>query len=441
MSYSIAQIRRFNFANMLASQGQVKAAEAKIVQGTETYARAMKRMTNGWGGDAREAAVAHVAQRNQTGAELSKATNTMAREIGLVAEEMTAARTRVLAIVERVKSHGFHVNEDTGEVTPAHLPQPHGTGFTPMKAAAEAAKLEAVAAGLQALIGQALQRFDGKDATNAAALGAPGITSVTEQATIAQVDSGAPLTPQLALAALQIPSNEFTAASRSKLASWAQEQRTRIGNWIRDGRKLFLPPAPQGGYSFRIVYSGGDNMRLIYDVAVPAGAAMVGVAFAKGGAKPGLSGVVQKPGVSGDVGLDDGGFSASALGDTPNGGGMGITVDSEGAWLVAKHATALDPENIPGASTAGMEPQHRDGEITTTLELRPDAKLPPNVQVAQPNPLQRFAHYESHLTKKAWNHWSHWANSPESRPYGGSGMGGPVGGLIGTIERLIGELG
>lgn len=437
MTYTIAQIRGFSYGPMESAQQAAQADEQQAAEGINRFDQAMHRLTSVWHGKASDAAAAHTARRNATGQSVINDIHMMLREMLLAAEQMKAARQAVLSTVQAAEAAGFHVDETTGHVAPAsNQPAPNSPAGSAAAAAARQQQLMAQARAWEDKIQRQLERFDSLDAQNAEALGAPGVTSAHDQVVIAEVESsiasGKSLTPQLALAALHIPYQRFTPAIRNKLALWVKGHPEEVSHWVGSGHKVDLPPAPHGGYNMTVTYQPSDDMKLSYAVTIPAGAAVAGMVFSRGGMKPGLSGEMQTPGGSASVDaedggdMEDGGFSATALGDTIGGDGIGITLDSDGPWLTANHTTNLD--------TGSGD----NGTVVTTLDLRPHAKLPDNVHVQTENWFERWVHERERHFVHNWHTLTgpapSWWPTP-STPSAGDG------GVVGVIKKIIEGLG
>lgn len=398
MSYSIAQVRQFDFSAMHAAQTAAKADAQRIEDAVTQVQNGRNHLLGGWTGDAQGAADTRTSSTKTAGMTLVEEAEARIRQIGIGAEDLAHARQQVLQTVTGARSAGFNVDEQTGHVTPKSIPHAHQGGLSAAGAAIAEGEQRVAAALWQARIHMALARFEMTDDQVAGSLGgSPDAANAQQAAMIAQVDAGhMPANP---IEALKLPWQTYTQAGRAKIAEWARAHRHSLGLMVAAGHHINLPPV-SGGYQITIPAVESPWIKLTYAVAIPAATGVAGLTFAvKKGGKPSLSGSLQDGdgSVAGDV--SDDGFAMKALDNPAPDGKPGISggvewKPGEGPWLVAK------------ANSQYGQPGH-GGTVESELDYRPD-KI---TRFETPNPVEHAVYeakkavYEGMLNDKDAQHW------------------------------------
>lgn len=406
MSYTIAQVRRFDFSAMEAAQSAARAEVNKIDDVTNQVQSGRYKLLNGWTSDAADAAETRTNTTKTLTMTLAKEAGSKVREIGVGASDLQQAQKDLLNTVSSCRAAGFDVDEGTGKVTPkaSMMPTTH-VPMSPNRPTAEIKRieLEAQAAEWETQIQQALQNFAGVDARVAGLLSvAPNVMTPQAQALITQVDAGhLPNSTSGMLAALRLPSSVFDAEGQRKLALWAQGHRSAVQGWLLEGHTLNLPPAPHGGYRFEVDYQPHPDMELAYAMAVPAGLGVAALALNKSGFKPSLSGSVEDPknNMEAEGGADEDGFDAEVSVVEPGDTNLGFSLDPEGLWATIKHTNHVGPGGAASVITElKFKNDHGGG----------DDNSQPQAQPAHMNPVEKWVigqavHSYHHL--EATEHW------------------------------------
>lgn len=381
MSYSVAQIRAWHPSAMSGGASEASSATQGLDNAVKLLQQGKQNLLSEWRSrSAAPAAEAKYSQKIADADNVGQVLAAMVREIKTGGEALTHAREQVLQTVEKARAAGFNVNEQTGKVTPKHIAQASGPGFTAMQAAQHNVDQEVAAIGWQKAIQAACAKFESVDDQVAGALGeSPDVHSAQAKAIIAEVDAGIISNPT---AALGIPWTAYSKQGREKILSWVLGHRREVGSILAAGNKVYLPPSPNP-YALQVpsvqmeTSTGTPWLKLTYTIGIPAAAGVAALTINRSGGHPSVSGDLENSngGVSGAVSDEGVTGELTAQMDDPSGAtSAGIECHKDGPWLDLRRTSPDHPK--PGQAT-----------VTADLQYRPEIykRLDP-----QPNPVERF---------------------------------------------------